>query len=210
LSRLEPHQAYVVHANGERTLEPVWFAPWFVNQDREMPQPPKAAAPAHFFDATHTEQLMLNAGHRRLNPPALVMAATHLSRKRQRQRVLKSVQRFFLGKAAMVPEGLESLPTCWLAALPGILWGLRKPHWSRLPYFISQVTMQKGVLLLQFAQEQSNPDKRVTVWDKIRIAVNAGIYPSRWRPFSRQLEAELRLRHPELRSLLNSPGQELA
>ena len=93
--------------------------------------------------------------------------------------------------------------------MPGILWGLRKPHWTRLPYFIDRVTVENGLLLLHFAQEQPNPENRLTSWDKIRIAVNAGLYPSRWRPLDRRLRVELRLQHPELLPLLDSRTQEM-
>jgi len=30
------------------------------------------------------------------------------------------------------------LPTCWLRAIPGILWRMRKPHWQQLPFFIDR------------------------------------------------------------------------
>jgi hypothetical protein len=29
LGRLDQHQAFLAYANGERTVQPVWFAPWF-------------------------------------------------------------------------------------------------------------------------------------------------------------------------------------
>ena len=123
--------------------------------------------------------------------------------------MLKTVEKFFLEKAALVPEGLDSLPTNWLAALPGILWAMRKPHWTRLPFFIDRVAMVDGVLLLHFAQELPNTENRLTAWDKIRIAVNAAVYPSRWRPLSRRHRAELWRQHPELRPLLEPPKPEV-
>jgi len=209
LARLDQHQALIVQANGERTPHPVWFVPWFELAAPPAPEPPKPVITTPSITAGHVEKLMLQAGHRSLNAPLLVMTAITLGRKRQHKRLLKTVGRFFLEKAAMVPEGLESLPTCWLAALPGILWGLRKPHWARLPYFIDRVSVENGLLLMHFAQEQPNAEIRVSAWDKIRIAVNAGLYPSRWRPLNRRLRAELRLRHPELRPLLEAPAQEM-
>jgi energy-coupling factor transporter ATP-binding protein EcfA2 len=209
LARLDQHQALIVHANGERTPHPVWFVPWFEIATPPAPEPTKPVITTAEHTADHVEKLMLQVGCRPLNPPLLVMTATTLGRNRQRKRVLKAASRFFLEKAAMVPEGLESLPTCWLAALPGILWGLRKPHWAKLPYFINRVAVENGLLLLHFEQEQPNPEQRLTSWDKIRIAVNAGLYPSRWRPLNRRLRVELRLTHPELRPLLDAPAQEM-
>ena len=91
----------------------------------------------------------------------------------------------------MVPEGLETLPAAWLAALPGILWSKAKPHWTHLPYFIDRIALVDGLILLGFAQEQASKAGEVSRWDELRIAVNAGIYPSIWRPLSRRHSAEL-------------------
>jgi hypothetical protein len=101
------------------------------------------------------------------------------------------------------------LPECWLAALPGILWGVRKPHWTKLPFFIDHVAVKEGALLLSFAQEQPNPDGRVTAWDRIRVAVNAGLYPSRWRPLSRRDYFRLIRQRPDLRQVVEAYRPEL-
>ena len=108
----------------------------------------------------------------------------------------------------MVPAGLENLPNNWLAALPKILWATRKPGWTRLPYFIDQVGLENGVLLLRFVQEQPNPEGRLTAWDRLRIVVNAGVYPNQWRPLNRQHQAGLRQQFPELLLSLDAPDRE--
>ena len=211
LGRLDQHQALIVQANGERTPQPVWFVPWFELPQPPLPEKPKPAANAETDStARHVEQLMQQSGFKSENLYQLVKAAAPaLAGKRKHKRVLKSVEKFFLEKAALVPEGLDSLPTNWLAALPGILWAMRKPHWTRLPFFIDRVAMVDGVLLLHFAQELPNTENRLTAWDKIRIAVNAAVYPSRWRPLSQRHRAELWHQHPELRPLLEPPKPEV-
>lgn len=210
LGRLDQHQALIVFAGGERTPQPVWFVPWFELPQPPLPEKPKLPANAETdFTTRHVEQLMQQAGFKAENPGRLVTAAATVAGKRKHKRVLKTVQTFFLEKAALVPEGLDILPTDWLAALPGILWTMRKPHWTRLPFFIDRVAMADGALLLHFAQELPNPENRLTAWDKIRITVNSAVYPSRWRPLSRRHRAELWLRHPELRPLLEPPKPEV-
>ena len=72
------------------------------------------------------------------------------------------------------------------------------------------MSVAEGLLLLEFAQELPEPGDRFTSWDRLRILVNAGIYPSRWRSLSRWHEVKLRQLHPELRLVPNVPGQDLA
>jgi hypothetical protein len=68
---------------------------------------------------------------------------------------------------------------------------MRKPHWTKLPFFIDQVSVAEGVLILEFAQELPEDTDRLTAWDKIRIQVNASIYPNRWRDLSAWHKAQL-------------------
>jgi len=126
LGQLSPHQAYLVYADGRRTEFPVWFIPWFEAVARPVSGPaPKAASK---FTAEHVRQLMQRAGFRPRWSPEVVMSATAICRRRRRKTLLHAVA-FFLSKCCLVPEGLETLPNCWLAALPGILWSTRRKHW---------------------------------------------------------------------------------
>jgi hypothetical protein len=208
LGQLAQHQAFIIYADGRRTTEPVWFVPWF-----EMTEPATEVAPVGdvdlFFTAAHVETLMRQAGCKRLWSGEVVLAAAKLGRRRNRKSLLKKVQTFFLTQAAMVPEGLDTLPSPWLAALTEILWKTRKPEWTKLPYFVDRVGVQNGVLLLHFAQEQPNPDGRFTSWDRLRLKVNAGLYPSAWRPLNRLHVAKLRPGFPELRVTLNASNPEI-
>jgi hypothetical protein len=80
---------------------------------------------------------------------------------------------------------------------------MKKPEWTHLPYFIDRVKVQDGMLLLHFVQEQTHTDEKLTVWDQIRITVNANLYPNNWRPLSQRHREQLGVLHPELRAELN-------
>jgi hypothetical protein len=170
LGQLDVHQAFVVFADGKRTEFPVWFAPWF-----ELPASKNAGektAVSATFTSVHVQQLMTQAGFRSVFSSQIVVAAAEVWKPRRSNTLERAVE-FFRGRACQNPPyGLDKLPECWIAALPGILWRLRKPHWTHLPFFIDRLDFQDGVLLISFAQEQANPDQRLTAWDKIRVKVN--------------------------------------
>ena len=116
--------------------------------------------------------------------------------------LLSEVRTFFQIKACRVPEGLDGLPSCWLRALPDLLWATRRPHWKHLPYMISLVSMEQGVLCLAFAQEDPSQEDRLTRWDALRIHLNQKLAPNLWQPLSRRMEWAIWLRWSELRSEL--------
>ena len=78
---------------------------------------------------------------------------------------------------------------------------LRKPHWTHLLYFIDRVGVEDGLLLLGFAQEQPHADGRLSAWDQVRLAVNASLYPSLWRPLKPRHHQQLLQAHPELKQV---------
>ena len=201
LGQLSQHQAYIAFADGQRTESPVWFIPWFEQADaasHSEEQPPSK------FSAKHVERLMQEAGFSLRWSAEVVMRACALNRRRRRK-TMQRVSGFFLSQGALVPKGLDKLPDCWLAVLPGILRPSREPNGMRLSFCIDRVGVEHGVLLLRFAQEQPG-SAGTDSWDRIRVAVNSGLYPSRWRPFSRWHLAKLRQLHPELRPALAGPG----
>lgn len=189
LGRLQPHQAYVVKADGSRSSFPVWFVPWFDSAGPKT-NPPQKDTRNSVFDAGHVYRLMERLGMPTLISQEILEAAFSIDAG-VHDRALNQAREFFRNKAAMIPEGLESLPAAWLAGLPAILWSTRKPHWSKLPYMIRHVASVDGVLLLDFAQEDQHRSSRVTVWDRIRAVVNRCLYPSRWRPLLQRHQAQL-------------------
>jgi hypothetical protein len=207
LGQLAPHQAFLVYADGRRSEAALWFVPWFERASTAQ-APPRIIHPGK-ASAAHVQQLMLGEGFRlRWTPEAVLHAAAFT--KHRRRKTLQRVSEFFVHKCCHVPEGLEALPDCWLAALPGILWKLRKPHWTKLPFFIGRVSISEGLLILEFGQELRETTTRLTAWDRIRIEVNAGIYPNRWRELTPWHQAKLWRHHPELRPALNIPGQDIS
>ncbi len=194
LGQLSPHQAYVIFTDGRRTEFPVWFVPWF---EVAQPSSPPAPTPPSKFTAAHVQQLMQAAGFSPQWGAAVVVKASALSR-RPRGETIREVSEFFRSKGCVIPAGLDTLPDCWLAALPGTLRSLSRPHWTHFPSDLDRVAVEEGLLLLGFAREQSEGGTLLTVWDRMRIAINAAIYPSRWRPLHRLDHATLRRLHPEL------------
>ena len=202
LGRLQPHQGHVVAADGNHTRTPVWFVPWF-ELAAEEPSPGAHEG----YASRYIESLMTRCGLNALLSSELVLATARLD-EHLYEPALKQAEDFFRSKACLIPEGLESLPACWLAGLPGILWATRQPDWDRLPYMISRLECENGVLLLSFAQEQVAEDERLTLWDELRVEVNRNLYPSRWRRLKRRHRMLLFFARPDLRSVLeSSPGE---
>ena len=207
LGQLDVHQAFVLLASGKRTEHALWFAPWF-----ELSQPEAAAertAVFTTFSSAHVQQLMTRAGFKPIFSPHVVAAAMEVWRPRRSDSLERAIKFFYAKACQKPPDGLNQLPECWLAALPGILWGLRKPWWTHLPFFINRLAVRDGVLLVSFVQEQPNPGKRFTIWDGIRVAVNASLYPSRYRSLSRRHVLALCRAWPDLRPALDSDSPTL-
>jgi hypothetical protein len=198
LGNLGQHQGYVVGADGSRTERPVWFVPWF-----DLAPATASACEHQGCAARYIESLMSRCGFKIVLPSELVRAAVKLDEHR-RDRAMDQAIAFFLSKACLIPKGLDLLPACWLAALPGILWATRKPNWTHLPYMLSRVDYEGGVLLLNFAQEQAADDDQLTLWDELRVVVNRNLYPSRWRGLKRRHRMLLLFARPDLRTSLEA------
>jgi len=202
LGQLQPHQAYVLKADGSRTLHPVWFVPWFERTNARLVPTQKKRTQRFTVGAEDIERLLQSSRHVAVLSSEVLTAALKLDANLY-ERALSQAREFFSRKACMIPEGLESLPASWLAGLPGILWARRKPHWTLLPFMIRTVTCSDGILLLDFAQEGRRVNS-FNAWDKIRVAVNCCIYPNRWRPLLRVHRMALWNERPELRPQLRA------
>ena len=197
LGKLQPHQGYVASADGTRTERPVWFVPWFeLSGEKDSP------GVSRWWAARYIEELMTRCGLKPLLPAELVRAAVKLDEHRRYQ-ALDRANDFFRSKLCCIPQGLDLLPACWIAALPGILCAVRQPHWTHLP-LISRVGCDDGVLVLHFADEQAPEDEELTLWDELRVLINRTLYPSRWRPLHRRHRMLLLFARPDLRSALDA------
>ena len=160
---------------------------------------------AQLESAAHVYALMRNRGCRlRLSESVLYGAFEVLQPHLGRGQLLSEVSAFFRSKAILVPEGLDQLPSCWLNALPTLLWATRKDHWENLPYMIRRLDLERGVLCVKFAQEQPQKVPRLTRWDELRIQLNQSLEPNLWRALSPRTEREIWSRWPGLRSELFS------
>lgn len=119
LGQLAPHQAYVIFADGRRTIEPLWLVPWFELMPQPLPVPDAPTPPA--FPARRMLELMLATGCKLHWPANVILGVAALNRQRRHRKTLKQVNAFFLKRSFLIPEGLEALPEQWLVALPGIL-----------------------------------------------------------------------------------------
>jgi hypothetical protein len=191
---LSPHQGFVASSGCSSTELPRTFIPWF-----EDPNRPAAKGLAR-SSSQYLEYLLRVAGlEKKTDPDLFCQAAMCLCRETAHAGAVSAAREFFRSRAVLVPEGLERLPTPWLLALPPILWSTRKPHWIHLPYMLSGVEVARGLLLLRFAQEDDMEfGTRITVYDRLRVRVNASLYPSLYRPLKQRDLDQLKQRHREV------------
>lgn len=158
---------------------------------------------AQLESAAHVYVLMRNRGCRlRLSEVVLSGAFEVVQPRIERGQLLSEVSTFFRRKAILVPEGLDLLPSCWLSALPTLLWATRKDHWEKLPYMIRRLDLERGVLCVKFKQEQPLEITRLTRWDELRIHLNQSLQPNLWQALSPRTERAVWSGRPDLRSEL--------
>jgi len=128
-----------------------------------------------------------------------------------RQRLLDEARDALRPYLVLLPQGLECLPTCWLKALPGIWQDLCRinPRWAGTA--LGAVAHDHGVLRLVSAQEQNIRLDQISVFDLMRIDINARLYPSIWRPLKRRHERVIWMHQPGLRKdLFKLPETEIS
>ena len=197
LGRLQPHQGFVALPDHQPCESPVWFVPHY---EEPVPLfiPPRLVDPAT-GDRLHRQLCSLGLA-RQLDAGQFQAAMNLFSNEKDRTTALRLATEFFRSSAVIVPEGLAMLPLPWLKALPGILWSLRQPHWTHLPFMIREVFATDGVLQFRFAQEAwcDSEDLRGGAFDRVRLAVNLRLYPACYRPLKREHACRLRLSAFEL------------
>jgi hypothetical protein len=150
--------------------------------------------------ADRIHELLRAHGFKQVLTPALVAAAAELTVPPTGQAEVVSVAcQFFSSRTGFVPVGLEGLPCCWLQQLPPLLWSGRRSPGERLPYMVTRIGFEQGVLHLAFLQEGVHERGRLTRWDKLRIRLNLLLQPNLWLPLTQKEELEVWKRRPELR-----------
>lgn len=154
----------------------------------------------HFGSPEHVHELMERLRwEKKLTVPILTGALDLVGQSLCHSSLLAETHEFFRRRAILVPSGIETLPSCWLTTLPSLLLRTLKPHWSQVvPYMITELRLEKGVLCFSFAQELPNVEKRFTRWDELRVTINRSLYPNLWRPLEPEHKSDLLLRFPEL------------
>jgi len=157
----------------------------------------------YLSSAGHIHELLRAHGFNQILTPALVAAAAELTeRPTAREEVVSVAYQFFSSRNGCIPFGLEELPSCWLRQLPPLLCIGRKSPEDPLPYMVTRIGLEQGVLQMAFLQEGVPEDSQWTRWYKLRIRLNLLIQPNLWLPLTRREELELWNRWPELRQEL--------
>ena len=202
LGRLAPHEGFAAAPNRERCDLRLTFVPWFEERKQKRARP-QFEDP---FSVEHLKRLLRAEGFREEMDPQLFEAALRICKEQEREQLVEYANGFFRAYAAMIPRGLETLPSPWLKALPGILCATRAPHRTHLPYMICELAQREGLLLVRFVQEAMCElnHSRTTAWDRIRVVLNTSLYPSRWRPLRPRHQRQIQTRWPELRPASDS------
>jgi len=154
----------------------------------------------YLSSADRIHQLLRAHGLKQILTPALVAAAAELTELPTKQEeVFSGACQFFSSRAGFVPVGLEELPSCWLQQLPSLLWSSGKSPGDRLPYMVTRIGFEQGVLHIAFLQEVVHEKGRLTRWDNLHIRLNLLLQPKLWLPLTRKEESEVWKRRPELR-----------
>ncbi|HXT13121.1 MAG TPA: type IV secretion system DNA-binding domain-containing protein [Candidatus Angelobacter sp.] len=202
LGRLAPHEGFAAAPNRERCDLRLMFVPWFEERKQKRTRP-QLEDP---FSVEHLKRLLRAQGWREELDQPLFEAALRICREPDREQRVEYAKGFFRTYAAMIPRGLETLPSPWLKALPGILWTTRAPRRMHLPYMICELAQSEGLLLVRFAQEgvcELN-HSRQTAWDRIRIVLNTSLYPLRWRLLRPRHARQIQARWPEIKPASDS------
>jgi hypothetical protein len=120
LGQLETHQGFVAVPGRRRNDYPASFVPWFEEGCNPPLNDPRSLQ--------RVQNLLRKHGFCGENDTLTLQAALRLCADgSQHDLVLKEARVFFQPGCAMVPRGLQRLPTARAKALPRILWSLRQP-----------------------------------------------------------------------------------
>lgn len=146
------------------------------------------------------------AGSPKMTPAVVAAASRLLNSKFDHPTLLAETKTFFRGHAIIVPQGLETIPPCWLKVLPTILWKTRKAHWHVLPYWMTHCSFENGIVAMRFEKQELVDNAELGAWDWLRVIVNLSVSPNLWNPLTKRQERAIWIKHRELRpELLNVP-----
>jgi energy-coupling factor transporter ATP-binding protein EcfA2 len=200
LSRLPPHQAFGIFADGSRTEHPLWFQPHFEATSVEPPISSSVQVVARFCDdPDHLISALSMLGHPARWTAEVVHLVAGLYPPKQ-PRVHQQIRSFFGRHGIKVPQKFDQFPRSWLMGLPRILRRFCRIPGTRSRFIIDSIWVEDGVLLMSFPQEQTAEPNHVL--DEIRAGVNLALYPNRFRPLAPKHRARLLSDFPDLRSQL--------
>lgn len=151
----------------------------------------------------HVFQLMKNLHwEQKLSIPILDATFDLMEAGLSRDLLVYKTREFFRARAVLVPDGIETLPACWLKSVPDLFLRTLKPHWNHVPYMTTGLRLENGVLCMSFAQELPNSEKRFTRWDELRATINRSLRPNLWQPLSPEQKNLLWNGRPDLRAEL--------
>jgi hypothetical protein len=159
--------------------------------------------------ATNIFQLITDEGHDAITPPPVWEAALALCKPaRSREQLITTARAAFLHYTMSIPLGLACLPDAWLAGIPPILARLAEhvPD-GKLPLPVFSLGAQLGVVEVSYAQDSYLGPSRpgaTTWWAQLRRELNLSLYPTLWRPLTRNHWQRLHAERPELRRFLES------
>jgi hypothetical protein len=163
----------------------------FFEPDNGLVSPPEAMAPS----VTHPEnpnpslrESMQKSGfvlmpHSQWLERAAAAEAQIRGNKNTVRFAAKKAREFFEINCLGVPQGLDTLPGCWMEQLPELFIRITAPSSAKLLSLSpSELWQNRGVLHVLFALEKQIPlsDGDTSIWDEVRMFLNLNLLPSRW------------------------------
>lgn len=150
--------------------------------------------------AQHVNALFKARGWEAKLTPGVLAAAFQLNDEQDKEAIIAETRNFFLHRAILIPDGLETLPRTWLESIGQVLLGTLKPHWDHIPYMITSLRLCNSMLCVSFAQEiEPREPPHTTYWDRLRITLNSGLKPNLWTCLTAVERLAIWANRPDLR-----------
>jgi hypothetical protein len=99
---------------------------------------------------------------------------------------LEKSQEYFKARCPQLPEGLDTLPGCWLSQMPGLFARIIACDDSKMISIApDEIYQEQGMLHVGFAMEKELPfwGGDINFWDDLRVFLNSKLCPNRWSLF---------------------------